>query len=111
MKTEPIDPRNLSGKGQKNGITLDQLRYIVQRLANQCWVRYWIHFNIVHGNPTGPPAAWEMAMCCVRLDDYGEAIEAGLYEPDLPAHIKVERDGLTYYVFKRVNEQGEPFSL
>lgn len=97
-------------RGQQ-GITLDQLRHIVEQLANQCWVRYWIHFNPVHGNPVGPLPAWQMAMCCVQLDEYGEAMAAGLYEADLPAYTKTERDGLTYYVFERVDEEWKPFTL
>lgn len=86
-------------------MTLQELQRIVVILSNSCHVRWWAHYNYPRHDP------WQMAICCI--DEHGRPVEP--YEHDLPKPFTKWTDGglngLTYYIWERTNERGEPFRL
>lgn len=80
-------------------MTLQQLQRLVAMLSNQLWVRHWIHWNY----PANPP---KMALSCVDVTGKGIIV----YEYDLPAGwTREEHDNKVYYIWDRVDEQGNPW--
>ena len=80
------------------GITADKLQTLVLRLSNQCYVRYWLHYNYPEESP------WLMAIAlhnCPNLSILEEELTAiGFQNPD-------NREPI--YIIERVNENGNPF--
>src|SRR4051812_26651416 len=85
----------------KAGITADELKRIALRLANQAWVRYWLHWNYPVESP------WLMAI--QARDAHG----MGVRIPDLEARGVADARGpgmgRQVYVVERRDADGTPF--
>ena len=83
------------GMMQMISLSIRQLQsHYVRRLANQCYVRYWINWDGKNGS--------RMALRC--LDQNGEQVHV----PDLlkAGFLLEERDGSKYYVCERSERPG-----
>ena len=68
----------------------EELNRIVRIMANQCFVRYWRHYNY----PNEPKIG---AMAFIDAD--GNNVD--IYRPDFPQlENKEEKDGINFYTFK-----------
>jgi hypothetical protein len=87
----------------KPGITIEELHRIVVRLANQGWVRYWLHWNY----PVETP--WLMAIQIRDAHGWDVSI------PDLQsweiADVRETGMGRQVYLVERLNEDGTPFRV
>lgn len=81
------------------GLSLEALQAIVRVLANQAFVRYWAHWNY----PC--ESGWEMA---IALRDRSRSLDSS--ELEAAGFRRVFSDGQAYYVIRRIDEQGRPFT-
>ncbi len=89
-------------------MTADELQRVARMLGNQCWCRYWLHWNYPQTEP------WEMAISCVsmRMSDSGNV---RISDPVPVEELKARGaraevvDGLIYYIIARTDESGKPF--
>jgi hypothetical protein len=85
----------------KAGITLGELRRIVLRLANQGWVRYWVHWNYPVESP------WLMAIQVRDAHGWDVSIR-DLATWDI-VDVRGPGMGRQVYVIERRDEGGTPF--
>lgn len=75
---------------------LGTLQDIVRMLANQCHVRYWVHWNYPNKQP------WLMA-----INTIGNKVqESGFLERGFTKNL---RDEQIYWTIERTNKDGTPF--
>lgn len=87
-------------------MTADELQRIVLRLANQAWVRYWLHWNYPGQEP------WLMAVtiwmprdCDIRGDPTKKDLESELLELGFSYN---QVSGL--YLIERTDDDGTPYT-
>lgn len=84
---------------EPSDMTADELQRIALRLANQAWVRYWLHYN----DPIRIP--WEMAIQVMDWEqgEYGEFALKEIRVPDLDK-LGFRWDGHKYMICRKVEK-------
>lgn len=86
-------------------MTATRLQTIVRMLSNSHWCRYWLNWNVCD---------WRtMAISCMEARDGRHGIEwVPVLVPELlkRGFRQEQRDGMTYYLIERTNEDGSPFA-
>lgn len=72
-------------------MTADELQAIVRRLSNQCFVRYWLHWNY----PANPE---KMA---IALYDVAQDKPIKMKELEDKGFVKIQDEKFVYYIIKR----------
>ena len=82
-------------------MTATEIQNIARRLANSCWVRYWLHYNYPQESP------WLMAISIMGAKEIGDInIELTRLSFEYMAG-----DGFPLWVIPRTNEDGAPFQM